>query len=575
MTIQRGHTSRLLRHLGISGALGTLIVYGCASGESGDTNPTANGGSSGSGLSPVGPIPTAPVTSPPLPTSCQEAQGSRSYLGCDFWPTITQNPVWSVFDYAVVVANGSDTPIPVRVERAGTTVAQATIPPQGIERFTLPWIPELKGKDFNSCTITEEPIASVFAAKGAYHVVSDAPVTVFQFNPLQYESGQGAKWASCPGTITDCKENDTTYKLGCFSFSNDASILLPSSAWTTNYRVTGKPNGAPGSAPNTTGSITITASADNTDVRVQTRGQLLAASSGNGTPLFGAAAVGDLLSFKLNAGDVAVLNSINQQTTTSVDLSGSQVQSSNPVQVLFSLGCTYNPDKFRACDHAEESVWPAEVLGRRYFVTVPTGPNGAAVGHTVRFFGNKDGTKLSYPDGPPPGAPMTLDAGQAVELTGDAAAGFVAKDFEVVGDQDFAVASFMLGGELADAANVVGGQPKGDPSMSLAVPVEQFRPSYVFLAPSDYLVSYVDVVQPLNATLELNGIALAEKPTAISSSYGVTRVKLGGTKNGAYLLKSSEPVGIQVMGYGTYTSYHYPGGANLNKISAPPSPILR
>jgi hypothetical protein len=32
-------------------------------------------------------------------------------------------------------------------------------------------------------------------------------------------------------------------------------------------------------------------------------------------------------------------------------------------------------------------------------------------------------------------------------------------------------------------------------------------------------------------------------------------------------------VGIQVVGYGSYTSYQYPGGLNLTLIAPPPPPI--
>src|SRR5437868_250321 len=37
---------------------------------------------------------TAP---PPDPTTCDEAKTSKTYLGCDFWPTVTANRVWNVF----------------------------------------------------------------------------------------------------------------------------------------------------------------------------------------------------------------------------------------------------------------------------------------------------------------------------------------------------------------------------------------------------------------------------------------------------------------------------------------------
>ena len=44
------------------------------------------------------------------PSSCAEAANENSYVGCEFWPTIVFNPVWSVFDFAAVVANASTQP---------------------------------------------------------------------------------------------------------------------------------------------------------------------------------------------------------------------------------------------------------------------------------------------------------------------------------------------------------------------------------------------------------------------------------------------------------------------------------
>ena len=41
-------------------------------------------------------------------------------------------------------------------------------------------------------------------------------------------------------------------------------------------------------------------------------------------------------------------------------------------------------------------------------------------------------------------------------------------------------------------------------------------------------------------------------------------------QQGAHQLTSDKPVGIQVMGYGQYTSYQYPGGSDLIAIAPPP-----
>ena len=52
--------------------------------------------------------------------------------------------------------------------------------------------------------------------------------------------------------------------------------------------------------------------------------------------------------------------------------------------------------------------------------------------------------------------------------------------------------------------------------------------------------------------------------------YFVHRVKLGPGIKGTHTLNASQHVGLQVMGYGKYTSYQYPGGLDLARIAPPP-----
>jgi len=182
----------------------------------------------------------------------------------------------------------------------------------------------------------------------------------------------------------------------------------------------------------------------------------------------------------------------------------------------------------------------------------------------VRVYGNVDGTKLTYSPSPPPGAPLTINAGQVVDI------GVVANDFEVTGDHEFAVGSFMLGGSVLDPTTAPPNQ-QGDPSQSLSTAVEQYRKKYVFLAPDDYETSYVDIVAPDATTLSLDGGSVAASPKSISNGYSVWRVKLSsGAAGGAHVLTGTQPFGIQVMGYGAYTSYQYPGGLDLAAIAPPP-----
>jgi hypothetical protein len=109
------------------------------------------------------------------------------------------------------------------------------------------------------------------------------------------------------------------------------------------------------------------------------------------------------------------------------------------------------------------------------------------------------------------------------------------------------------------------------PSQTATIAVEQYRSNYVFLAPDDYDVSYVDVVLPLSATVEFDGTVVTSAiETVGNTSLGVMRIELGPGQAGAHVLKSDHRVGVQVMGYGDYTSYQYPAGLNLKPISPPP-----
>jgi hypothetical protein len=276
-----------------------------------------------------------------------------------------------------------------------------------------------------------------------------------------------------------------------------------------------------------------------------------------------AVAAGGVASYTMNAGDVIELLG---DGTTAGDLSGTLVQADKPIQVIGGTQCIANPSA--ACDHVEETVMPAETLGAHYVVTMPTGPKGDVPGATVRMVGNVDGTALTYIPAVS-GAPATLNAGQAVEF--DATA-----DFVVTGNHEFAVSTVMKSGSVVDPMSILSTTPsKGDPSISGMIAVEQYRLKYVFLAPDDYPVNYADVVAPMNAVLMLDGAAVTVKPTQVGSTgYGTFRIPLTvGAAKGAHTLVSDQPAGLQVLGYGSYTSYQYPGGLDLLVIAPPPPPI--
>lgn len=499
------------------------------------------------------------------PKTCEEANAGRTYIGCDYWPTVTPNPVWSIFDFAVVVANNSEDEANITVTGPDGFSKTVKVLGGSLSKIYLPWVKALKGPDSGegsepnaNCTSVPMPAEqpSVTVKKGAFHLVSSRPVTVWQFNALEYKPAggpAGKDWSSCPGN-SYCVQ--TLGPAGCYSYSNDASLLLPTNALTGNYRISGLHSFTSPFGRATSGAfVAVTGTEDGTVVTVKTSkttkilgGGDISSMGPNGT-----------ISFTIGAGDVQL---IRIEPRTEFDPSGSLVQATKPVQVITGVPCIYNPVGEPACDHVEESVFPAETLGKKYVVAAPTAPDGKVVGHIVRLYGNVDGTTLTY-SSTPPGAPTTINAGDVVDL------GIVKGDFTVEGSSELAVGTFMLAGKLVDP-EVEEKERRGDPSASLVAAAEQFRKKYIFLAPDDYDVSYAQISAAPGTKIELDGKQLEVEP-AVVGAYVVHRIKLGSGTKGTHTLIASQPVGLQVMGYGKYTSYQYPGGLDLARIApAPP-----
>lgn len=536
----------------------SVAIASCASSETVARKIEGTGGNTGTGGTSAGGsdggIAIDASTDDDLDT-CEGAAEAHSYAGCEFWPTIVPNNVWSIFDFAVVVANAGQKPAEITIERAGQQVSVGTVSPGGLQKFFLPWVPELKGGDADECGNSVPLEHSVRAPEGAYRLSSSVPVTVYQFNALEYrgEGGPtGKDWQTCPGNSV-CANPQINAKVGCFSFSNDASLLLPSSALTGTYRIVGQKGWAMVGQPSY---FAITGTQNGTNVTVK-----LAASAevvyGNDVP-----GMPGGLDLELTVGRGEVVQVVG---APAADLAGSLVLADKPVQVIAGMPCVNQPADIAAagCDHIEESIFPAETLGTHYFVTVPTGPNGTPVGHFVRLVGNADDTHITYPGTAPADAPTTLNAGEVVDL------GVVTSDFELVADQALAVVMFQLGGSQVDP-DTAPHLRRGDPDQSAPASVEQYRKKYVFLAPDDYEVNYADVVLEIGTTLSVDGKLVDVTPTPISSGWGVARVPLSAGNQGAHVLEASAPVGLQVLGYGMFTSYQYPGGLDLETITPPP-----
>jgi hypothetical protein len=475
--------------------------------------------------------------------ACSLGEVHDSYIGCDYYPTITLNPVYSGFPFAIAVSNASASEAHVTITRGDTLVREEVVAAGELKSVPLDWISELKGGDLD-CSIPPAAGATRLVTDGAYRVRSDQPVTVYQFSPLDYQIDP--RPASCP-VLAECP-NATSNEMRCLSYTNDASLLLPASALTGSYTALSWPTEA--SKGNGSGFIAVTATEDGTQLTLTGRGATVAGAgidgSGQGT-------------VTLNRGDV-----LEVVAASGGDLSGTRLRATKPIQVLGGHSCANVPDtSVDNCDHLEEVIFPEDTLGKDYLLSLAIyASQQTFVPSVVRVAAIQDGTTVRFD--PELFPARTLNAGEImqVELTGP-----TAQPVHLTGDKPILVTTYMVGQEAIPGST---GASVGDPSMSIAVPTEQYRSQYIFTAPTSYAINFASVIAKPGSNVKIDGVLLAETEfTAIGASgYGVAHVELG-YDSSVHTLEATQEVGLSVYGYGFYTSYMYPGGADLDRITIP------
>ncbi len=445
--------------------------------------------------------------------ACAPNTLGNSYIGCQYYPTVTPNVVGENFSFAVVVSNVSNADADVTITRGGAPVVDIVVPANTVEVIPLPWVALLK-----------QTGASRTLADGAYRLRSTQPVTVYQYSPLQYQMGNQ------------------------FSYTNDASLLMPTNVWGTETVVVSRNtlNGLPGL-------YAVVAREDNTKVTLMPSATGKIIQAGGGVAADGTGVV------TLGEGDVLQVLSAagggEPNTPDISDVTGTRVLTDKPVQVIAAHACSYIPFNITACDHLEEFNLPLVNLAKEYLVSTPlVKPPNLPVqikARRVRVIATTDGTTLTY-DPPQNGAPaMLAKAGDYAEIQTD-------KDFQITGNFKIAVSEYMLGQEA--------GGNTGDPAMTISVPTEQYRSFYSFHAPTNYESSFVNVTAPDGANVKIDGVVVPGFVAIGASGFSIARVQLSNAGDGDHTITGDKPFGVQVYGYGQYTSYWYPGGLNLNLI---------
>ncbi|MBM4395859.1 MAG: IgGFc-binding protein [Deltaproteobacteria bacterium] len=538
---------------------------------------------------------------------CDINSKTGSYIGCEYWGADLDNAMvpggeTGFYDaagaqYAIVVSNTSlKYPATVEIfnnagmvanDAQGNPLPTDPIPPMGLRIFNLP----------------RRDVESTVLAPLAYRVVGSIPITAYQFNPL---------------------ENVNV-------FSNDASILLPSHVLGRWYVVMTREQ----TFQELKGYLTVIAVwPGDTQVTVTVTAPTLA---NNGIKHM---EPGESRSFMMKQFDV-----LNLETDAyGADLTGSVVLANHPIAVFGGseasnapntthccpggdcydpphefnqpwLDCKERDDclcewphvnldppqdvkcrtnwdciKYNTCcaDHLEMQLFPVKTWGREYVAT-HTYPRGKEK-ESWRILAAEDATTLTtYPS--QLNVPV-LNANDWIDFES-------AEHFEIHAKKPILVGQFTHAQDAPDPN--VGGikhpydAATGDPSFLLAVPVEQFRTEYVFLAPNKYKFDAVNIVVPAGMPVFLDGKELKqedltfrqakdilaemkelklEHPADLGLAFGdyaligsgkwaVWRVAVS---DGVHVAQAEKPFGVISYGYDQYVSYGYPAGLNLEDL---------
>lgn len=547
---------------------------------------------------------------------CADAVAAKSYFGCEYWTAVMDNVVDNIFkanttsgqgtspsEFAIVVTNRSTVAANITVTRIFNGAMQSVIADvipgkgdaatKGLKIFKLPW-----GSIGDSPAVPTA--ASSQSSSGlkrfGYRITTTRPVTVYQFNPLD------------------------AVKNGTYSYSNDASLLLPRHILGTGYvamtpehitrRLT-TDNSYIGAMANA--NITIVAPENGTTVTVKTNATVLAGSAVQ--PM----ARGDTRTFNLGAYDVLQLASGDPTNTTPSgnlecvdnpydqfanptcglfgtctslcrvdnDFTGSIITSNKPIAVFGGSACTLRPFDKPACDHVEEQLFPFSTWGKNFVgartapLRLTSGTFATAVNAGPDYYkivAGLNGTALTITPTPPQSdvlSPNRCSSGNPWTNTCVLAAGsfieFKARtSVTISATEPIQVGQFFAGQEATL------GTPRpnqGDPSFVLLPPVEQWRSNYTVLtAPGtrdNYLGLVIDNTRVLS--VQVDGTAVSGFTAIGTTPYRFLNVPVAtGTHTINVIAKpgvTQQPgAGVTVYGFDEYVSYGYTGGLDLTTI---------
>jgi hypothetical protein len=389
-------------------------------------------------------------------------------------------------------------------------------------------------------------------------------------------------------------------------FSNEASLLIPTSAIGPRYTVVGWPQTIGNSDDpsqdfdfttddeDLRAFLTIIGTAQGTHLQVELGPDVVQVVGGGLVPPLGP---GEKL--ELDVGPFDVVNLETQGFMA--DFTGTRVVASQPVSIFVGSEASdvpiFRQYETRQCcaDHLEEQLFPDATLGTHYLIArMPPRTralnesfiDGSSVAEVdepewVRLVAVAEGETAVSTTLPPPDDLLLLAERQGIVLKAD-------RDFAISSDKPLGVLQALPSQEVVGIPKDL---PGGDPSIIAVPPTQQYRDNYVFLTPDKYAFDFITMVAESGARILLDGEELPAHCTSSELSGGgadgagrdylvhrcqlsfpevtrspVTVIEEGRQSDGVHSITADRPVGLIVYGFDRFVSYAYAGGLDLELL---------
>ncbi len=500
---------------------------------------------------------------------CDIAAQESSYLGCEYFTanlnthTMRSDPI-----YALTVSNLDSTkPVTVDITNfTGSGEVDAGKCYFCVDNFCLSRTSS-KGLviDPGKLGIIQFPHEKMVKGTGkhwnSYHIKTDLPVTVYQFSPFDNSFDNPFE---PNGRSVDYNILFPEYGQ---SYSNDASLLMPSPSLGKDYIV----SSYRGVASSSKSYATVVGLSDNdTVISIKPTVNI---SASDGVPAISAGNVGTVT---LKKGQIAQI-----EVEGGLDITGTRIfcdsedDDCHTFAVFAGADCVNIPFEYRYCDHIEQQMFPVQTWGMKYLL-VKTKPRGEEWDY-VRILASEDGTTLTFSPSVPEQISVPsgwknftvnpvkteIDAGEYSEF-------FFKGTLEVEADKPIMVAQYLTGSETLSQTCQTDHTSAcvGDPAMMLIPPHEQFRRDYRFLTPGSYESNFATIVMTTGEKPVLNGDEVTGINEIEGTSFSYAIVDLGSEFKSHTLLCEDNPCGLFVYGWEQDVSYAYPGGLNLEILSS-------